>query len=119
MVHSRKMRDILKSWQAPKDAKSPLAPAMICDVARKARRAHQDSDLTAIYDWLVLGLSAGVRQVEYAQTKRHFRCCVEAIYIAFGAHRRMYSILRTRKVSGIFKRPIGLEVRYFHGLFTG
>lgn len=31
----------------------------------------------------------------------------------------MYLIPRTRKVSGIFKRPIGLEVRYFHGLFAG
>ena len=57
-----------KSWQAPKDAKNPLTPAMIWDMARTTRKAHPNSDSAAIYDWMVLGLSTGARRVEYAQT---------------------------------------------------
>ena len=57
------------SWQAPKDAQSPLTRAMMCDVARMVHRAHQDFDPAAIYDWLVRGLSTRVRRVKYAQTK--------------------------------------------------
>ena len=59
-----------KSWQAPKDAKNPLTPAMIWDMARMTRNAHPDSDSATIYDWMVLGLSTGARRVEYAQTSR-------------------------------------------------
>ena len=59
-----------KGWQAPKDAKQPLTSAMLCDIARTARGSQHDSELAAIYDWLVLGLSTGIRRVEYAQTKR-------------------------------------------------
>ena len=59
-----------KSWQAPKDAKNPLTKTMIWDMARTTRKAHQDSDSAAIYDWMVLGLSTGARRVEYAQTCR-------------------------------------------------
>ena len=39
---------------------------MILDMARTTRMAHQDFDSAAIYDWMVLGLSTGVRRVEYA-----------------------------------------------------
>ena len=56
------------SWQAPKDAKSPLTRAMMCDVARMVHQAHQDFDPAAIYDGLVRGLSTRVRRVKYAQT---------------------------------------------------
>ena len=59
-----------KSWQAPKDAKNPLTPTMILDMARTICTAHQDSDSAAIYDWMVLGLSKGTRRVEYAQTSQ-------------------------------------------------
>ena len=59
-----------KSWQAPKDAKNPLTPATILDMACNTRMTHHDSDSVAIYDWLVLGLSTGARRVEYAQTSR-------------------------------------------------
>ena len=59
-----------KSWQAPKDAKNPLTPATILDMACNTRMTHHDSDSVAIYDWLFLGLSTGARRVEYAQTSR-------------------------------------------------
>ena len=56
---------------------------MICVIAHMARRAHQDSDLTAIYDWLVLGLSTGVQRVEYAQTK----CTkIEMVWVQLDQH---------------------------------
>ena len=59
-----------KKLAGTEGCKNLLTPAMIYNIAHTTHWAHHDSDIAAIFDWLVLGLSTGVRRVKYAQISR-------------------------------------------------
>ena len=66
----RRALQLQAGWQAAKDVKAPVSLLMIYTMAARAVHLHCDSDAAAVYDWTVLGASAGLRRVEYAQTSR-------------------------------------------------
>ena len=59
----------LKRWEDEPNRREPFTPPMLDKSHEMAREAHNDSLLAALADWFTIGLFAGLRCGEFAQTE--------------------------------------------------
>ena len=66
----------LKRWESIPNRKEPLTKKMIEYIINKGKRLHKSNPnnlYTALSDWLVVGLQAGLRRKEWAQDRTYLK----------------------------------------------
>jgi len=70
------LRSILqeyKRWQSVPNRRHPITTTMLNSLYKRQSSEHEDSYLSALFDWLVLGIHTGHRKSEWCQDASEFK----------------------------------------------